>query len=289
MKEIVQHFDPRQVMNTESFEIFHYKGLLPVDVDVHHHDFYEVYLFLKGSAEYWIEGRRVSMVPGDLILINPTELHRSIVHPESTDYERIVLWINKEYLSSLSTPETDLSVCFDASRPFHMNRIRPTGAALSPIASTLASLVDEYFSSEWGKKTRLEAIFIQFMVELNRHYLSLSQRGAKDNEDSFVQSVLKYISENYMEELSLDSIADLFFVSKYHLSHAFRREVGVSLYRYVMLKRLLAAKEMLLSGMSAGEAAYASGFGDYAGFWRAFKAEYGISPKEFVMGDNDFR
>ena len=285
MKNTVQRFDPRQVMHTDTFEVFHYKGLLPVDFDVHHHDFYEVYLFLSGSAEYWIEGRRVTLAPGDFILINPTELHRSIVLPEATDYERIVMWISKDYLASLSSSDTDLARCFDSSRPSHRNRLRPSGATLSPLAVKLGELVEEYCAQEWGREASLNAIFLQFMVGLNRLADSSSGKPSKDNEESFVTKVLRYINENYSEELSLDLLAERFFVSKYHLSHAFRREVGVSVYRYIMLKRLLAAKELLLSGMSSGEVAYACGFGDYAGFWRAFKTEYGISPKEFASGE----
>ncbi len=284
MKNNVQRFDPRQVMHSDTIEVFHYNGLLPVDVDVHHHDFYEVYLFLKGSAEYWIEGRRVSLAPGDFILINPTELHRSVMLPEATDYERIVLWIDKDYLSSLSTSDTDLSACFDTSQPSHKNRLRPSGATLSPLAVKLGELVDEYCSNGWGKNACLNAIFIQFMVELNRLSEQSVSKSSKEHEESFSAKVLRYINENYSEDLSLDILAERFFVSKYHLSHSFRREVGVSVYRYIMLKRLLAAKEMLLSGMGAGEVAYACGFSDYAGFWRAFKAEYGISPKDFAVG-----
>lgn len=115
--------------------------------------------------------------------------------------------------------------------------------------------------------------------------MECSPKSIKDNDERFVFNVLKYINENYSEDMSLDFLAERFFVSKYHLSHSFRREVGVSVYRYIMLKRLLAAKELLQSGMSAGEVAHATGFGDYASFWRAFKTEYGISPKEFVSGE----
>lgn len=284
MSNTVQRFDPRQVMHSDTFEVFHYKGLLPVDVDVHHHDFYEVYLFLQGRAEYWIEGNRVTMSPGDLILINPTELHRSIVLPEATDYERIVLWINKDFLNSFSNESTNLAQCFDTSHPSHKNRIRPSGATLSPLASKLVELVEEYCNASWGKSVCLQAIFIQFMIELNRVAQASVSKNTKEKEDSFVSKVLRYINDNYREELSLDFLAETFFVSKYHLSHAFRREVGISVYRYITLKRLMAAKEMLLSGMPSGEVAYACGFGDYAGFWRAFKTEYGISPKAFVSG-----
>lgn len=123
------------------------------------------------------------------------------------------------------------------------------------------------------------------MVELNRLSEEPTSKSTKEHEESFSAKILRYINENYNEDLSLDALAERFFVSKYHLSHTFRREVGVSVYRYIMLKRLLAAKEMLLSGTPAGEVAYACGFGDYAGFWRAFKSEYGLSPKDFAIGE----
>jgi len=196
-----------------------------------------------------------------------------------------VLWINKDYLQSLSSSSTDLSKCFDTSNPSHKNRVRPSGATLSPLASIMTSLVEEYCRDMWGKNECLQSIFIQLMVELNRAVNESASKSSKDTEESFVFNVLQYINESYSEDLSLDLLAERFFVSKYHLSHSFRREVGVSVYRYIMLKRLLAAKELLQAGMPAGEVAYATGFGDYAGFWRAFKTEYGISPKEFISGE----
>jgi AraC-like DNA-binding protein len=80
------------------------------------------------------------------------------------------------------------------------------------------------------------------------------------------------------EELSLDGLAERFFVSKYHLSHTFTREVGVSLHRYITMRRLLMARQLLSAGVPAGQACSACGFTDYTSFYRAFKAEYGISP-----------
>ena len=72
------------------------------------------------------------------------------------------------------------------------------------------------------------------------------------------------------------------FVSKYHLSHAFSGEVGISVYRYIMLRRLLLARQLLMAGESAGQVCRACGFSDYTAFYRAFKSEYGISPREFL-------
>ena len=55
MKQAAQHFESRQSMNRSDFEIFHYKDRKPGCVELHHHDFYEVYCFLSGDVEYpWI-------------------------------------------------------------------------------------------------------------------------------------------------------------------------------------------------------------------------------------------
>lgn len=284
MKNTVRSFDPRQEMRNNTFEVFHYKGLLPFDIEVHHHDFYEVYLFLNGSAEYWIEGKRITMNPGDFILLNPSELHRSIILPNATDYERIVLWINKDWLSTLSSDNCNLARCFDPNNPNHKNRLRPANIHICPSSDKLHRLVEEYCSDLWGKDEYLKAIFVQFMIELNRLSDEVVGKSKKDEDSGFIQQVLVYINENYNKNLSLDEISSRFFVSKYHLSHVFRREVGVSVYRYITIKRLIASKKMLEENISASETAWACGFSDYASFYRAFKGEYGISPKEFVSG-----
>ena len=96
--------------------------------------------------------------------------------------------------------------------------------------------------------------------------------------------MLHYISRHVNEELTLDGLAERFYVCKYHLSHTFTKEVGVSLHRYITLRRLLMARQLLSTGMAAGQVSSTCGFSDYTSFYRAFKAEYGISPGEMVAG-----
>ena len=95
---------------------------------------------------------------------------------------------------------------------------------------------------------------------------------------NLVDQVLHYIGRHTNEELTLDGLAERFFVSKYHLSHTFTREVGVSLHRYITLRRLLMARQLLSAGVPAGQVSSTCGFSDYTSFYRAFKAEYGINP-----------
>ena len=187
-------------------------------------------------------------------------------------YERIVLWISSEYLSELSPT---LKGCFDPQQP---KLIRPASAESPALRSALSELVREYYSEEFGSRIYAGGLLQQVLVQLNRIALHSRQVRPERQLSELVQKVLGYIAENLQQDISLDGLATEFFVSKYHLSHAFSREVGVSIYRYIMLRRLLMARQLLQEGMPAGQVCTACGFSDYTSFYRAFRAEYGISP-----------
>lgn len=278
MRERAQRFDPRQEMHSETFEVFHYKEPRPEGVEVHHHDFYEVYYLLSGQVEYWVEGRIIQMKPGDLLLINPMELHRPMVGPEHAVYERIVLWIHTEYLAGLAE-DGKLCRCFDPSLP---NLICPSAGERPGIHARMSELVREYYSGEFGSESCAFGLFLQLMVQLNRMVLKTGSLQQERQVSPLVQKALHYITDHIAEDLSLDSIAGACYVSKYHLSHAFSKEVGISAYRYIMLKRLLMARQLLSAGETAGQVCASCGFSDYTSFYRAFKAEYGISPGAYA-------
>jgi AraC-like DNA-binding protein len=285
MREHTQRFDPRQHMRRPDFEIFHYQDRSPTDIEVHHHDFYEIYFFLSGNVEYRVEGRSYLPQPGDLILVNPTELHQLITVSEDSAYERIVLWINKSYLEGFSSPELSLTRCFDNTLPTHTNLLHLTPAQHADIRLKLVSLIREHYGVDYGNELCAQSILIQLLVELNRLAAGAQPKQEQGDSSSLVSQIMAYISEHYNEEISLDGLAQLFYMSKYHLSHEFSRVVGTSVYRYINLKRLLIARQMLSNGVAPGVVYTHCGFGDYANFYRAFKAQYGISPRACMPGE----
>lgn len=288
MRERSQRFDPRQTMQRDTFEVFHYREPRPNSVEVHHHDFYEVYYLLGGEVEYWVDGRIIRMQPGDLLLINPLELHRPILEEGgSRVYERIVLWIDREYLEGLFSDRVRLSSCFDTSLPTHTHLIRPAASERSALTAQLSEMVREFYSREFGSELCAYGLFLQFMVQLNRMAVH-AQGGQEETQQlsTLVQQVMGYIGENLGQPMTLESIAARFYISKYYLAHAFSREVGVSVYRYVMLRRLMMARQMLIAGESAGQVCRSCGFADYTSFYRAFRSEYGVSPRAFVASES---
>lgn len=279
-----QKFNPRQYMLRQSFEIYRYRDSYLHDVALHHHDFYEIYLFINGNVDYIIESRNYHLVPGDILLISPLELHQPRITMENDPYERMVLWVNKAFLERFSTPDTSLTRCFDPSQPNHTNLLRLPPAQRQLITTLLEQVLRESNDIDYGRDIACFGYLLQLMVELNRLTIAPRERyEMKDKSAPFVADVLSYINEHYSEELSLDSLAAQFFISKYHLSHEFQRLVGTSVYRYIIQKRLVIAKQMLSDGVPPTDVYSHCGFGDYANFYRAFKSSYGMNPKEYVQ------
>lgn len=271
-------------MRRADYEIFHYRDQKLSDVDVHHHDFYEIYLFLSGQVEYRVEGQLYHPQAGDLILINPMELHQPILHPGKQPYERMVLWISKAYLERFGEEAGSLIRCFDTSLPTHSNLIHPSSSQREQLQALLEALSQERSSEDYASALCAEGILIQLLVLVNRLALRAPQEAPSPEETpALISQVLSYINDHYQEELSLELLAQKFYVSKYHLSHTFSKAVGTSVYRYIILKRLMIAKQLLQSGAAPGIVYANCGFGDYANFFRAFKSQYGISPSDCTV------
>ena len=126
--------------------------------------------------------------------------------------------------------------------------------------------------------TRSETLFRaavnQLLILLS--YLQTDAPGKTEN--AWVAGVIRYLGEHMAEDISLEEMARHFFVSKYHLCHAFREHTGTSVFSYLNTKRIAQAQQHLEDGMPAGDAAELVGFRDYSVFYRAYRKITGESP-----------
>ena len=283
MIQRTQSFNSRQHMSNNTYEVFRYKDAVPKEVALHHHDFYEIYFFLSGNVQYNIESRSYLLAPGDMLLISPMELHQPVFGGEQMPYERIVLWINRQFLDSLAISEESLAACFDTTAPGHTNRLSLEGVPRQLITFQLEQMIQALESRDVYSDIYALSYLVQALVLINRMAIQAKHKEEiRSSSDSVVYSVLGYINEHYSEDLSLDFLANKFFISKYHLSREFGRLVGTSVHRYIVQKRLVIAKQMMSQGIPSTEVYQHCGFGDYSNFYRAFKGEYQISPKAYA-------
>ena len=277
MAKKTQHFNPRQSMNGDSYEIFHYLDMASRHLEAHYHEFYELYFFVAGDMDYWIEGSLYHLQPGDLLLIDPMALHKPVPRSDEDRYERIVLWIHKNYLASIQNGE--LEACFQTGQRL----LRPAAADSRQISQLLQRLTEEYYSADPCSQSYAFGLLLQLMATVNRA-VGEHIPGEEENYSSptIITEVLSYINTHYRQALTLEHLANHFFINKYYLSHQFRKTVGTGVHRYITLKRLHYAYDALLEGIPAGEAAVQSGFSDYTAFYKAFRSQYGISPTDCI-------
>lgn len=272
------HWKSSQLMNNKSYEISFYKDKDFQKVSLHSHDFYELYFFIKGNANYIIEDSYYKLNQGDILLVSPSDLHQLDIYDSKEDYERIVLWINPRYLKKLSTQRTDLSICFKLSNGHNKHLIR------APISSTIKELLLELYrnskSESYGSDVFADILIKKVLLSLSEHAINAPHHAIEYN-DSIVSKVMRYISDNLNSKLTLDILADSMFMSKYHLSRLFKNETNTTIHQYIIKKRLILSKRFLEQNLPVVEVFAKCGFSDYTHFFRAFKNEYGITPKEY--------
>lgn len=277
-------FETRQKMYQKDCEVFHSYNTTPVQVDYHSHDFYEILVFISGVVTYIIEGKAYHLKPGDILLTSNRELHKPIVAP-GKPYERFVVWIQESYfgkIASMGEEYTDVSACFNCSNKQHYNLMHPNSKLLQSVLQILDDLLALQSDTGYGTALLKNCLMGELLVYLNRSYLNTTAEVGRDVEyNEKISDIIYYINQNLCEPLTLDTLAEQFYVSKYHLTREFQTFTGFSLHQYIIKKRLIAAKILLQQGYPVKDAFTNSGFGDYSHFSRSFQREYGLSPRAY--------
>lgn len=264
------------------FQFFHLKDQKSMEFEYHYHDFNKLIVFRSGNVTYLIEGKAYRLKPWDILLVSSSEVHRPLIDP-SVPYERMIMWVNPEYLDKHSSPDCRLSACFDADSPDRCNLLRPAPEMMRDIRHTLSHLESTCKSNDFGSRILSNSLFMQLVVYINREYLG--EQKLQDIQDvgydENIGKVIDHINGNLAGELSIENLASMFFMSKYYLMHRFKAQTGYSIHSYIQQKRLLLANSLAKKGLPVTEICVECGFGDYSNFVRAFRKMFGMAPKQY--------
>ncbi|MPM91031.1 HTH-type transcriptional activator RhaS [bioreactor metagenome] len=270
----------RWTMNRHDIEAFSYEECYKDSTPTHFHtDFYEIYLFRAGDVIYNIHMQQYSLNPGDMLLIPPNVMHWPIIRNSTQPYKRMFLWINEQYLRLMSSSDTDLAACFSAEMYGYV--VHLSSQSFNDISFMIDQLIEVNQQQEYGADLRRNALFLLIMLKIND--ACRNKQGAKAPvplQSQRIHQVTEYINDHmYDPQLSLDSLADIFYVSKSTLSKSFMHHMGVSLHQYMIKRRMYGAHQMLSSSELPIKVAAQVGYADYSAFYRAFQKEFGYSPK----------
>ncbi len=261
----------------QNFQMFHLKDQTGRTFQFHYHDFHKILILLNGDITYCIEGRSYILKPNDIVFVPAGEVHRPMI-AKDTVYERIIIYISREFLESYQDESTDLSLCLKQVHENQTHVLRLHSFINSKPGMICRELEHALSDYDYGNGLYRELLFLEFMLHLNRAYLHHGIDYISDNTGSKIPAIVDYLNTHLKDEINVDSIADAFYLSRYHLMHSFKKETGYTIGSYLSTKRLLLAREYLNNGMNATEACYECGFHNYSTFFRAYKKQFGHSP-----------
>lgn len=246
--------------------------------ELHYHDHYELIFCLTGQLLYRVEGSIPLLRPGTVLLVHPYQFHQSVATGESA--ERIVLRFcfsafpgNREvvartFLEHIEKLENFLVLSEDTKTVIHR---------------VLNDMLREKAESGFGWEQTEDSLLTQLIIYLCRAAMLLpaQQKQTKQTEEQLVQRVIEYMEKHLAEGLSVQELAEQFYVDRHHLSRSFSSQVGCPPHRYLVCKRLQYAAQLIQNGTPVSQIPAFCGFEDYSNFYRRFRAYYGMSPKQW--------
>ena len=247
---------------------------------LHSHTFYELlYCINDCGAEYLVGADRYRLQKGDIVFVPPGISHRPLLPDHMQEpYERYVLWISQEFIDQFA-------------RMFATGAEKLAGGTLLRTGNNKWELLGGYFRrGVWEAENQApgwQAAIVGNTITL----LTLMSRSIKERTASvltaekpdLLNEVMTYIELHLNEKITLEETAKHFYVSISTITQLFRQKMGTSFYRCVTQRRLIAAKVRIGNGEALEDVSRAVGFADYSSFYRAFKKEYGITPRQYTQ------
>lgn len=238
-----------------------------------------IYCQSNCGAEFSVDGETVILQRGDIVAIRPEVPHGFLSYSKTGEsYAGYMVDVSTEYIQYLMM-HRDFSN-MDFQQPFKVIHTRGTLWERIDTLFLMALEEDKIRSAGW--KTAIFGSSVVLLVQIARAAALDPNTAARTEKQELVKGIIAYVENNLAEKITLEDVANRFFVSASTVTHLFNKRLNVSFYKYVMQRRLWQAQNLIREGMPMEKIATAVGFNDYSAFYRAFRQEYGMSPRQYL-------
>lgn len=236
----------------------------------HWHRSIEIFALFEGELEFYVDEARYSLRPGEFMLVNSNEIH-SIFSPKRN--QTVVLQIP---LTTFEKYYTDEKFIYFS----HSSRLQD-----EEVMHLLRDMYHTYHEKPCGYELKVQGQFYMLL------YILVTKYRETDVNEKVIQNSRKldrlsqitaYMEENYREDISLESLAEIFGYSATYLSRMFRKYAKTN-YKACLddIRLEHAVKELADTRLPIGEVVFRNGFPNSRAFVKVFKKRYGMLPKEY--------
>ena len=251
-----------------------------VKTEYHCHDFFELYIHTHGGPYFGLDNNMYTLKPDQLFIIPPFCMHGLSAAAGIRDYRRGYVNVSPDMLRTLGCGQIDLESFFRSytSQGQYTFQLSPEDAEecielMKKLATPqLNDVLDDF---------RKCGYLIEFLCKVCRAMRQAHPVTSNVFPNSIIQEVLAYINSNYTQPLKTEQLAKRFGISVSYLSHEFQKFTNRSVYDYILYRRVMLARQMMLTDQSLNAIAYQCGFNDYSNFLRTFRKLIGVSPSQF--------
>lgn len=239
------------------------------DFRMHTHESYELYYFAGGNGIYRVEGTPYPLEKGDILIMRPAEAHYIDI-TENIPYTRLSVNFKPELIGGID-PSGRLLAPFDNRKIGTFNRYRAENFKSDAYSFFIKNIITDSPDRRVQTMTNL----LPLLNEISLTFGSVTETEISKSLDS---RIISYINRHISENITLDDICNRFYISKTHLCRIFKKATASTVGEYITVKRLVNARQLILSGTPPTKAYLQCGFRDYSVFYRAYKKKYGVPP-----------
>lgn len=250
----------------------------------HFHNQYEIFYLIEGKRRFFFDNRSYLVEGGNLILVDENVIHMTTSWSnQDLGHDRIILYIDKQKMQELEKYFPNLGLI----RFFQQNYgVFPlTKSQQERFLSLYMALQSEFDNRKRNFKAMIDIEILRYFIDFMREnhqepIIDIDTNGQSKYQN--IYAVADFISNNFETNVSLDMLANKFFISKYYLCRTFKEITGYGINEYIHIHRIRKAKKLLEeTDLSIAQIAASLGYESLTYFEKVFKNYMTLSPSRY--------